>query len=215
MPERSEVFEDLLQPVISSLGISLSTQQVRQLTFHYNLLMQWNQKMNLSAIRDPVSIVQRHFGEALFLAKSLPNVKGTLVDVGSGAGFPGAPIAVYRPNLHVTLVEAKRKKAIFLREVARERQNLLVLNARIEMLEQHFDWVTMRAVSSALLLRCLRELAPNLALLVTDQVVAELRENPSISWQSPQPLPWSQERVLLIGQRVEERGFVSVPRETF
>jgi 16S rRNA (guanine527-N7)-methyltransferase len=201
MPEASEAFEDLLGPVLSSLAINLNTQQVNLLSFHYRLLMQWNRKMNLSAIRAPEEVVRRHFGESLFLAKSLPNAVGTLVDVGSGAGFPGVPVAIYHPNLHVTLVESIAKKATFLREATREIWNVRVLNARAETLEEQFDWVALRAVAPAPLLPRLVDLAPNLALLVTNQAVAELQHNTEISWQPPQPLPWSQGRVLLIGRR--------------
>jgi 16S rRNA (guanine527-N7)-methyltransferase len=201
MPEASAAFKDLLGSVLSSLAIKLRAQQVNQLSFHYRMLMQWNRKMNLSAIREPEEVVRRHYGESLFLAKSLPDAVGTLVDVGSGAGFPGVPVAVYHPNLHVTLVESIAKKATFLREATRELRNVRVLNARAEALEKHFDWVVMRAVAPALLVPCLAELAPNLALLVTDQAVAELQHATKISWQSPQPLPWSQGRVLLIGRR--------------
>lgn len=201
MPEASEAFEDLLGPVLSSLAINLNTQQVNLLSFHYRLLMQWNRKMNLSAIRAPEEVVRRHFGESLFLAKSLPDAVGTLVDVGSGAGFPGVPVAIYHPNLHVTLVESIAKKATFLREATREIWNVRVLNARAETLKQHFDWVALRAVAPAPLLPRLVDLAPNLALLVTNQAVAELQHNTEISWQPPQPLPWSQGRVLLIGRR--------------
>ena len=201
MPESSESFEDLLGSVLLRLAINLNTQQVNQLSFHYRLLMQWNRKMNLSAIREPEEVVLRHFGESLFLAKSLPDAVGTMVDVGSGAGFPGVPVAVYRPNFHVTLVESIAKKATFLREATRELRNVRVLNARAETLEKHFDWVAMRAVASAPVLPRLTELAPNLALLVTHPAVAELQHATKISWQSPQLLPWSQERVLLIGRR--------------
>ena len=201
MSEASEAFEDLLGPVISGLAINLNTEQVNQLSFHYRVLMQWNRKMNLSAIREPEEVVRRHYGESLFLAKSLPDAVGTLVDVGSGAGFPGVPVAVYHPNLHVTLVESIAKKATFLREATRELRNVRVLNARAETLEKHFDWVAMRAVAPAPLVPLLTELAPNLALLVTHQAVSELQHNTEISWESPQPLPWSQGRALLIGRK--------------
>ena len=201
MPEASEAFEDLLGPVLSNLTIKLSGQQVNLLSFHYKLLMQWNRKMNLSAIRAPEEVVRRHFGESLFLAKSLADAAGTLLDVGSGAGFPGIPIAVYRPDLHITLVESIAKKATFLREATRELRNVRVLNARAETLEDEYDWVAMRAVAPALLLPRLTKLARNLALLVTHQAVAELQHNTEIRWESPHPLPWSQGRVLLIGRR--------------
>lgn len=89
-----------------------------QLAAYLVLLRKWNLKMNLTSVRDPVQMVQRHFGESLFAARHMP-VSGTLLDLGSGAGFPGLPIQLWRPGLRVTLAESQIKKASFLREVVR------------------------------------------------------------------------------------------------
>lgn len=119
-----------------------------QLSDYLDLLIKWNARMNLTAIRDPEEIVRRHFGESLFAARHLPACE-TLLDLGSGAGFPGLPIQLARPGLAVVLAESQNKKATFLRETVR----LLglpteVWSARAETLPagRRFDVVTLRAV---------------------------------------------------------------------
>jgi 16S rRNA (guanine527-N7)-methyltransferase len=121
-----------------------------QLSTYLDLLVKWNGRTNLSAIREPEQMVTRHFGESLFAAKLLPAGK-TLLDLGSGAGFPGLPIALARPGLVVTLAESQNKKASFLREVVR------VLGVEVEVwagraeglpAERRFDLITLRAVDS-------------------------------------------------------------------
>src|SRR5260370_9522 len=106
-----------------------------------DLLLKWNARTNLTAIRDPEEIVRRHFGESLFAARHLnPTTPDpspmTLLDFGSGAGFPGLPIALLRPDLQVTLAESQNKKAAFLREAVRTLilPNVEVWDARVEAL---------------------------------------------------------------------------------
>ena len=121
---------------------SLSGDLERLLT----LLLQWNAKMNLTAIRDPESIVERHFGESLFLAFRLPKFQ-SLLDFGSGAGFPGLPIQLLHQETHVTLAESQRKKATFLREAVRQLMlPSVVLEERLASPAQFFDVITLRAV---------------------------------------------------------------------
>ena len=106
--------------------------------------------MNLTAVRDPEQMVQRHFGESLFAARHLAAADSTITvaDVGSGAGFPGIPLKIYAPNLHLTLIEAHGKKATFLREVCRSLKytNINVFPGRAEDWKQTADLVTLRAV---------------------------------------------------------------------
>ena len=119
-----------------------------QLSDYLDLLMKWNLRMNLTAIRDPQEIVRRHFGESLFAARNLPTCV-TLLDLGSGAGFPGLPIQLARPELRVVLAESQNKKAMFLREAVRLlRLPTEVWAARTEMLPKssRFDVVILRAV---------------------------------------------------------------------
>jgi 16S rRNA (guanine527-N7)-methyltransferase len=122
------------------------------LSVYLDLLLKWNARTNLTAIRDPEEIVQRHFGESLFagihLAQRLP-ADATVLDLGSGAGFPGLPMQLLLPALKVTLAESQNKKSTFLREVVRT-LNLPteVHAARAETLNSRFDVVTLRAVDN-------------------------------------------------------------------
>ncbi|MCZ6491062.1 MAG: class I SAM-dependent methyltransferase, partial [Acidobacteria bacterium] len=90
------LYEKLLREVALGLELDLSDRQIDQLTTHFALLVRWNQRMNLTALRRHEQIATRHFEESLFLAKVLPSVTGLMVDVGSGAGFPGLPLKVVR-----------------------------------------------------------------------------------------------------------------------
>ena len=117
----------------------LTPKQVDQLHNHYFLLEKWNKVMNLSAIRDLPGIIERHYCESLFLARELALSPGTtVVDVGSGAGFPGVPLAVVYPECQVTLVESHARKSVFLREATRDIPNVSVLNSRIETVQLRF-----------------------------------------------------------------------------
>ena len=93
---------------------------IPQLEVYLELLVRWNAKTNLTSVRDPEEMVRRHFGESLFAAQHLGDpLPPTLLDLGSGAGFPGIPIALAHPGVAVTLAESQGKKASFLREAVR------------------------------------------------------------------------------------------------
>jgi 16S rRNA (guanine527-N7)-methyltransferase len=120
-----------------------------QLSIYLDLLLKWNARTNLTAIRNPEEIVRRHFGESLFAARHLAPGTKTLLDFGSGAGFPGLPIALLRPDIHVTLAESQNKKATFLREAIRTLTlQTEVWPGRVEAMppERQFHTVTLRAV---------------------------------------------------------------------
>jgi 16S rRNA (guanine527-N7)-methyltransferase len=117
----------LLAPFLG--GATLSEPQLAQLRHYLELLLRWNARMNLTAVREPEQIVTRHFGESLFAARHLypPGWKPEtgnwkLLDVGSGPGFPGLPIGIWAPAAQVTLLESNHRKATFLREVIRALQ---------------------------------------------------------------------------------------------
>ena len=142
---------DLLHPYI--VGVDLPPGIFDQLAAYLDLLLRWNVKTNLTAIRDPEQIVTRHFGESLFAARVLVQDCGlqptaTLADAGSGAGFPGVPIKLAVPDLHVTLIESQNKKATFLKELIRHLRltGTEVFNGRAEQWGRRADVVTMRAV---------------------------------------------------------------------
>lgn len=124
---------------------------IEKLSVYLDLLLRWNERTNLTAIRDPKSIVQRHFGESLFVARHVSD-SGSLLDLGSGAGFPGLPIQLWHVGLKVTLAESQGKKAAFLREVVRSLSlESEVWQGRAEELSPllSFDAVVMRAVDKA------------------------------------------------------------------
>jgi 16S rRNA (guanine527-N7)-methyltransferase len=154
MPNLAEpAIRDLLAPYLPEVPATL----LPQLSTYLDLLLKWNARTNLTAIRDPEEIVRRHFGESLFAARHLDPATPeagtvTLLDVGSGAGFPGIPIALLRPGIQVTLAESQSKKASFLREALRTLNlpNAEVWAARAETLpaSRQFRIVALRAVDN-------------------------------------------------------------------
>ena len=136
---------ELLAPFIPEISPELAA----RVQAYLELLLRWNARTNLTAIREPERIVQRHFGESFFAALHLPTEAGSLLDIGSGAGFPGLPIAMARPDWGVTLAESQGKKAAFLQEAVRVLGlNVEVWGKRIEQMptDRRFDVVTLRAV---------------------------------------------------------------------
>jgi 16S rRNA (guanine527-N7)-methyltransferase len=121
-----------------------------QLSIYLELIAKWNARINLTAIRTPEEIVRRHFGESLFAGLRLGACQ-TLLDFGSGAGFPGLPIQLLRPDVAVTVAESRSRKAAFLHEAARS-LNLRaeVWAGRVEAMpaSRRFDAVTLRAVDN-------------------------------------------------------------------
>jgi 16S rRNA (guanine527-N7)-methyltransferase len=168
----------LLAPYLAAPPPSL----LAQLSLYLDLLLKWNARTNLTAIRDPEEIVRRHFGESLFAAQHLvPRLpaNATLLDFGSGAGFPGLPIQLLYPLLRVTLAESQNKKASFLREAIRTLHlSTEVWPARVETLPpvngspRQFQALTLRAVDNMqqALIAARPRIAPNgwLATLSTD-----------------------------------------------
>src|ERR1700744_2639577 len=114
---------ELLEPYVAPFRtIDLPDPLIGQVSKYLDLLIRWNARVSLTAIRRPEEIIQRHFGESLFTAGHLAErlaPDAELLDYCSGPGFPGLPIQIALPNLRVTLAESQTKKATFLREVIR------------------------------------------------------------------------------------------------
>ena len=110
--------EATVRQLLEPFGLTLSSDQIGQLIAYLELLLRWNEKMNLTSLRDPATCVTRHFGESLYLARWV-QLQGRLLDIGSGAGFPGLCLKIAFPDLAVTLLEPVAKKRGFLKEVAR------------------------------------------------------------------------------------------------
>jgi 16S rRNA (guanine527-N7)-methyltransferase len=166
---------------------------------HYGILDKWNRKLNLTAIRTLADIVVRHYCESVFLATHLGPECSSVVDIGSGAGFPGVPIAILRPDVRTFLVESHRRKAVFLREATRELSNCDVIASRAEEFHTGCDFVVSRAVSPLGVLATVPRLSRSIALLVGSEGAAEVRNRGELVWTTDTILPWGKRRVLLVG----------------
>lgn len=210
----------LLQPFVEApVSAVLST----QFQTYLELLLRWNARMNLTAVRDPEQIVTRHFGESLFAARVLRAAGAfkvaagetpTLSDIGSGAGFPGIPIKLAEPEIHLTLIESQNKKATFLREVIRtlDLKGAEVFYGRAEAWKHRATVVTLRAVENCAqaLPIAADQVAPSgmLALLIGNRQIraAELLLGPRLRLRDPIPIPLSQSRVVMVGVMTETHG---------
>lgn len=155
--------------------LPLEDDQVRALHQHYELMLQWNRRLNLTRVVDLGEAVDRHYGESLVLASRLPEWVETVVDIGSGAGFPGFPVAVARPQVKVALVESDQRKAAFLRECRDLAGNLEVLAVRGESLQRGFDAVVSRAVKPQDVLKVGSKVGKWVGLLVSEEDAGRLK----------------------------------------
>ena len=139
---------------LSKLGIVLTSTQENQLEMYYNLLIEWNNKMNLTGITERNSVYLKHFYDCITLIKAIDLTKNLkIVDVGTGAGFPGLVLKIVFPNLDVVLVDALNKRINFLNHVIEslKLKNIEAIHDRIENYAKNnlevFDLVTCRAVA--------------------------------------------------------------------
>ena len=200
-----------LGQLLAAAGQSpLTPEQTRPFENYLALLLRWNTRVNLTAIRTEEGILSRHFVESIACARALPHEIATLLDFGSGAGFPGLPIAICRPEIAVTLAESQGKKAAFLQEAVRTLGLSTRVHAgRAEDLGQRFDCVTLRAVdrmeqavrAAAALVRSGGWLAPLTTLSEIEAVRAAAGDG--FAWAEPVPLPGSVERILALAAREE------------
>lgn len=168
----------------------LSAEHIARLNAHFELLVRWNAKLNLTRITADAEHL--HYCESLYLGRALPPGALRIADIGSGAGFPGIPVAILRPECRVTLVESHQRKAVFLREATRDLPNVNVFAGRAEDLRESFDWVVSRAIRPEDVLKL--TVCRQFALLVGPEEAGKL---------GGFPLPWGQGRYL-----------ASVPRGT-
>ena len=192
-------FRTLLEPLLATLKLHLTPSQLDLLDRHYRLLTLWNRRMNLTSIHYPATIVRRHFGESLFVASCLGLRAGRLADIGSGAGFPGFPIAVLQTNLQVTLIESAAKKAAFLKEISRGVENVQVLHQRFEAGTDQYDCVVARAVALEPLAKQLGQRTRHLAVLTASSHVPSLGVALGLQELKVDPVPWKSGSVLLQG----------------
>src|SRR6267142_2905834 len=195
----------LLQPFIE-----LDETRLGAISTYIDLLLKWNARINLTAIRDPNEIVQRHFGESLFAAKYVlqQNQPQTAIDLGSGAGFPGVPVAMLAPEVQVTLIESQQKKVTFLKELihALGLKNVKVFGDRAESYPATADLVMLRAVEKFEQVLPMAVRLTNadglIALMIgSGQVESARRVGTDVRWRNEVKIPCSNSRELLIGAR--------------
>ncbi len=206
---------EAVRRALKEFGLTASDKQVQEIQLYIRILLAWNAKLNLTAIRDPLEILYRHFCESMYAATAVPVENGRLADVGSGGGFPGLPLKILRPELQVFLIESNVKKATFLAEVIRELglQDARVLVSRYEELAEEvapLDFVCSRALG---------EFAPFLEWASSEAIaskevilwvgardVDEIRRIKTWTWRDPIPVPHSLRRLLLVGERSPSVG---------
>jgi 16S rRNA (guanine527-N7)-methyltransferase len=189
------MFAELLRGKLAGI-CELSEPQIERLRAHYELLTRWNKVLSLTSVRTLEESVERHYCESVFAACHLPEGSVSVADVGSGAGFPGIPIAIVRPQCPVVLIESHRRKAAFLKEAARDLANVRVAGERAEDVAQRFDWVVSRAVRYLDIAGALKRLGRNVELLTGEVRAADLD---GFEWREPIRLPWGERRYLWIG----------------
>jgi 16S rRNA (guanine527-N7)-methyltransferase len=201
-----------IERAASEFQLTLDEQQVVHIQQYTKLLWTWNEKINLTAIRDPLEMLYRHFCESMFGATLLPVENCRLADVGSGGGFPGLPLKIIRPDLNVFLVESNVKKATFLAEVIRELglTDARVLVSRFEELGEEvapLDLVCSRALGdfgNFLAWAASPRVAAKQALLwLGGRDIDDVRGLPGWSWAEPKAVPKSLQRFIMLGTRVE------------
>lgn len=177
---------------------------------YIDLLMYWNSKIALTGVIDPSEILRFHFGESIFAIKFANIRRGRLADVGSGAGFPGLAIKIFRPELNIVLIEPNHKKSAFLAEVTRS----LGLSS-VEIMTQPFEesgipidslqHVTCRALAKVPQLlswsyRCLSQ-GGSVILWVSREKEAEVQKSNRFAWSATELIPGTRSRSILVGQK--------------
>jgi 16S rRNA (guanine527-N7)-methyltransferase len=158
----SKEWSDLIIEGAAAFDIDLNHSQTRQFAVHATELVRWNRKINITAITDPFEVAVKHFLDSLPVARFLPK-DATILDIGSGGGFPGLALKILMPSLSITLIDASRKKVSFLKHVIRtlKLDNIEALHIRAEDLandplyRNRFNVIISRAVSSLELFCCL------------------------------------------------------------
>jgi 16S rRNA (guanine527-N7)-methyltransferase len=201
---------ETIRHALLEFQIAPSDEQVLQIQQYTRILLFWNEKLNLTAIRDPLEILYRHFCESMYAAAAVPLENGRLADVGSGAGFPGLPLKILRPDLRVFLVESNLKKATFLAEVIRE----LGLTGAQVLVRRYQELGEEVAPLDSVCSRALGEFAPFLDWAGSEQIgtkqvilwigardLPEIQNTNTWEWRKPMAVPHSLRRLLLVGRK--------------
>jgi 16S rRNA (guanine527-N7)-methyltransferase len=201
-----------IQRTLEVYGFVPSEQQSAAISGYIDLLLKWNRGLSLTTVTNPAEIVGRHFGESMFVLKLLPVENCRLVDIGTGAGFPGLALKIASPSIELKLVESNKKKCVFLSEVVRslELSKVEILSTRFEEIRPEgvkANVITSRAVGGhkELLKWAQSALAPrgHAALWVGAEDSTRISANLLWTWQPAVRIPESQRRFVLIGRPLE------------
>jgi 16S rRNA (guanine527-N7)-methyltransferase len=207
-----QITDQQILEAISPFSISASGDQISKVREYTHLLVRWNRSVSLTAITNPVDIVGRHFGESMYLTKLLPVENCRLVDIGTGAGFPGIALKIVSPSLQLSLIESNKKKCAFLAEVTRvlELTDVEIRAERFEAIRPggvSAQIITSRAVGDfkQLLRWSASGLARrgHLALWVGAADATRIAATPAWIWQPAERIPDSQRRFILIGRPLD------------
>ena len=212
-PTEFKISDLQISDALLPFGISPSDDQIHMIREYTSLLLKWNRAISLTAITDPFEIVRRHFGECMYASKILPIENCRLVDIGTGAGFPGLAIKIACPDTRVTLIESNKKKCAFLNEVVRSLKfaDVEIRCDRFEQIRPESilaDVITSRAVgefkqllrwSTGALVR-----RGHLVLWVGVEDSTRIASTQGWTWQPAVHIPDSQRRFILIGRPIDD-----------
>lgn len=217
------VTDKALRQELEPFGLTLSDTQVGQIRSYLELLLRWNVRINLTAVRSPDEALRRHFGESLYLSR-LVSLAGRLLDVGSGAGFPGLALKIVFPSVEAILLEPIAKKRAFLKEVGRAcgidqveiRPDRIEHYAGLEYNLGRFGTITARAVGQIKSLvgfarQCLGTDGRICLWLGEAQIGEAVAAAADLRWSEPSALPGSRQRVILIGTVSRETSSAGRP----
>jgi 16S rRNA (guanine527-N7)-methyltransferase len=213
LPAHIEISNRKICEVLSPFAIYPSDDQIARIREYTFLLLKWNRSVSLTSITDPAEIVGRHFGESMYASTLLPVENCRLVDIGTGAGFPGLALKIASPSIKVILIESNRKKCAFLSEIVRS----LGLND-VEILPERFEnirpetisanFITSRAVGEfkQLLRWSINALPPrgHLMVWVGSEESTRIAKTSGWIWQPTVRIPDSQRRFILIGRPIDD-----------
>ncbi len=166
---------------LRKLNIEVDEEKLNQLKRYYELLIEWNEKINLTAIVEEKEVYLKHFYDSLTITKVIDlNSVQTLADVGTGAGFPGIVLKIFFPEIHITLIDSLNKRTEFLKIVIKELglDKIDVINARVEEINERekYDVVTARAVANLhILLEILTPISKKYVVLMKGEAKEELK----------------------------------------
>src|SRR5256885_12648032 len=211
----------VIRRALTEFSLPAYDDQVLQIQQYIKILLTWNEKVNLTAIRDPLEILHRHFRESMYAAEALSLEKGRLADVGSGGGLPGVSLIIIRPGLQVFLVESNIKKVTFLAEVIRELglKGAQVLARRYEELGEEMaplEYICSRALGEfpgfLEWARSEQIAAKQVILWIGARDLDEIQKISTWDWQEPIPVPHSLRRLLLVGNKKYSSAATSLPQ---